>query len=78
MSAETADQLAGLHRIALFSAAVRGHTLGEWCTGDGFAQASCVLCGAELRVYFPVIQPEMDGAALEQECAPGVLAGEAA
>jgi hypothetical protein len=78
MSAETADQFAALHRIALFSAAVRGHKLGDWCTGEGSAQASCVLCGAELRVYFPVVQPEMDGPALEQECTLGVLAGEAA
>jgi hypothetical protein len=78
MSPEIANQLAGLHRIAWFSAAVRGHKLGEWRTGEGVGLASCVLCGAELSVYFPVIQPEMDGPALEKECTLGVLAGEAA
>ena len=68
MANESARQLAPLQRIAVFSAKVRGHVLGDWHAGDSSAVASCVRCGAALRVYFPVIQPEMDGPALEQLC----------
>jgi len=57
-----------LQRIAEFSAEVRGHKLGEWHKSEGFALASCIQCGAELRVYFPALQPEMDGPALEHLC----------
>jgi len=78
MSPETVDQLAALRRIALFSAALRGHKVGGWRIGESFAEASCVQCGAGLRVYFPVIQPEMDGSALERECTPGAVASRAA
>jgi len=66
-----AGQLAALKRIAEFSARLRGHELGEWHTGEGFAQASCIRCRAELRVYHSVIQPEMDGTALESLCSKG-------
>jgi len=72
------DQLAALQRIAVFSAAVRGHELGEWHTGEDFALASCVRCGAALRVYFPALQPEMDGPALERACYPLAVAVRAA
>ena len=78
MISKTVDQLAALRRIALFSAGLRGHTVGEWRMGESFTQANCVRCGAGLRVYFPVIQPEMDGAALEQECTPGAVESKAA
>src|SRR5215472_14808301 len=40
--AEVSDQFAALQRIAVFSAAVRGHELGEWHAFPDFAQASCV------------------------------------
>ncbi|HZT34143.1 MAG TPA: hypothetical protein VFA33_29895 [Bryobacteraceae bacterium] len=73
-----APQLAALQRIAAFSAAMRGHELGEWQTGEGFAQASCVRCGAQLRVYFPALEPEMDGPALERECSREAAEEEAA
>jgi len=63
------DQLQALQRIANFSAAVRGHFLGEWCAGAGHAHARCLRCGAELRIYLSPIQPEMDGDALVNECA---------
>ena len=63
-----ADQFAALERIAAFSAKVRGHELGEWHRGEGFAQANCVRCRAELRVYCSPIQPEMEGAALNARC----------
>jgi hypothetical protein len=78
MTTGIAHQLAPLQRIAAFSAAVRGHGLGEWRTGDGFALASCIQCGAELRVYFPALQPEMDGTALDCECARQAVAPKAA
>lgn len=73
MTAGICDQLTALRRIAAFSAALRGHELGEWHTSDNFALASCIRCGAELRVYFPAIQPDMDGRALEQACYPQAL-----
>jgi hypothetical protein len=61
-------QLAALQRMAAFSAAVRGHALATWQIGDHSALARCVLCDAELCVYSPVLQPEMDGSALEHFC----------
>lgn len=57
-----------LQRIAAFSAQIRGHQLGEWRTGEGVMLVNCVRCRAELRVYHSVIQPEMDGAALDTHC----------
>ena len=78
MTTGIAHQLAALRRIAAFSAAVRGHGLGEWQTGEGFALAKCIQCGAELRVYFPALEPEMDGPALDYECARHAVAAEAA
>ena len=63
-----ASQLAALQRMAAFSAKVRGHELGEWQAGDGTASASCLRCGAGLRVYYSVLQPDMDGAALHCLC----------
>ena len=71
-------QLTSLQRIATFSAAVRGHDLGDWQTGEGSAQTNCIHCGAELPVYFPALQPEMDGPALRNECHPHAVAGRAA
>ena len=61
-------QLVALQRIAAYSAEVRGHKLGEWRTGDNFAMASCVRCGAALQVHFPALQPEIDGQAIEHFC----------
>jgi hypothetical protein len=78
MTTGIAHQLAPLQRIAVFSAAVRGHELGEWRIGDGFALASCTQCGAELRVYFPALEPEMDGPAFDYECARHAVPAEAA
>jgi hypothetical protein len=78
MTTGVADQLAAFQRIAAFSAAMRGHGLGEWQTGEGFALAHCIQCSAELRVYFPALEPEMDGPALDYECAHHAVAAEAA
>jgi hypothetical protein len=72
------DQLAVSQRIAAFSAKLCGHELGEWRTGEDFAAANCVRCGAELRVYFPALQPEMDGRALEHLCGERATAERAA
>jgi len=73
-----AEQMAALQRIATFSAAVRGHELAEWRISDGTARATCVRCGADLRVYFPAFQPEMDGPVLDQLCPRRAAAEEAA
>jgi hypothetical protein len=70
-------QIAVLQRIAVFAAKVRGHTLGKWRTGDGFAVASCIQCGREIAVYRAVIEPEMDGEALACECEAAVHASAA-
>ena len=71
------NQITALKRIAAFSAAVRGHELGGWHTGNGWASARCRKCGAELRVYFPALHPEMDGPALGHTC-DEVVAGRVA
>jgi len=78
MTTGLVHQLAALQRIAAFSAAVRGHELGEWQTGEGFALARCTRCGAELRVYYPALQPEMDGPALGHACGQHAADGRAA
>ena len=68
------DQIAVLQRIAVFAAKARGHALGIWRTGDGFAVASCTQCGRELTVYRAAMQPEMDGEALASGCPAAVRA----
>jgi len=78
MTSGTGHQVAALQRIAVFSAAVRGHELGGWRMGEGYGAAQCTHCGAELRVHFPALQPEMDGAALDDVCGQPALAGKAA
>jgi len=66
----TAERHATLQRIAVFSAGLRGHLLGEWRMAEDYGRASCTRCGAELRVYLPALYPEMEGAALERLCDP--------
>ena len=68
------DQIAVLQRIAVFAAKVRGHALGKWRMGDGFAVASCIQCGREIAVYRSAIEPEMDGEALAWQCEAAVRA----
>jgi hypothetical protein len=72
------DQLAALERIATFSAALRGHALGEPAVGEGFMLARCIHCGAALRINFPALQPDIEGPALEDCCVPPVYAEQAA
>jgi hypothetical protein len=78
MANGSTSELAVLQHIAAFSAAVRGHELGAWEAGDHSAVACCVRCGAAVRVYFPAVQPEMDGPALEQLCGENAAKGWAA
>ncbi|HTQ53231.1 MAG TPA: hypothetical protein VMI94_02160 [Bryobacteraceae bacterium] len=78
MTNELIHQLSVLQHIAAFSAGLRGHQLGEWRIEDGQAVVSCVLCGAALRLCFPALQPEMDGAILDQLCVPRATAVRAA
>jgi hypothetical protein len=66
-----AGQVAALQRIATFSAKLRGHELGEWQMGEGFATAGCVRCGQGIRVYWSLVQPEMEGPALDKPCNKG-------
>jgi len=68
MTPGSTDQLTVLQRIAAFSAAVRGHELGGWQRGRGWAQANCIRCGAQLRVYSGPTQPEVEGPALDHSC----------
>ena len=65
------EQLTALQRIAVFSARLRGHELATWTAGEACASARCIRCGAEVRVYLSLIQPEMDGAALDCLCGEG-------
>ena len=78
MNAQPSDQLACLQRIAAFAAGVRGHELGEWHSGEDCMQARCLACGAVLRVYASILEPDMDGPALQQPCREHAANGRAA
>lgn len=62
------NQIFDFERIAAVSAVLRGHELGEWRFQEGFAAARCIWCNRELLVYNSLVQPDMDGAALEHNC----------
>jgi hypothetical protein len=68
-----AHQLNALQRIAAFSAKLRGHELGDWSAGEGFARARCIRCGSELQVYCSPVQPDMEGEALADRCGHGAV-----
>jgi len=70
------ERLEALQRIAAFSAKLRGHELGQWRAGEGFAQATCIRCRAQMRVCNSLFQPDMEGPALDALC--GVSAKSAA
>lgn len=63
-----ARQLEALERIAAFSAKVRGHQLTGWKRSRHSSTAACASCGRTLTVYRSLLQPEMQGDALESEC----------
>lgn len=72
------DRLSALQRIAAFSAAIRGHDLGEWSTADNVAMTTCIRCGEKLCAYIPAVQPEIYGPVLASLCQPQSAAGAAA
>ena len=63
-----ADEWKTMQRMAVFSAKLRGHELGDMRAGNGFARATCIRCQAELRVYTSLFQPDMDGTVLDRLC----------
>jgi hypothetical protein len=63
-----ADQLNALERIAAFAAKVRGHQLTGWKRSRDSATAACTVCGRTVTVYRSLVQPEMQGDAIESEC----------
>lgn len=62
------SQMSGYERIAAISAVLRGHELGEWRFQESFAVANCVRCGRELLVHNSLVEPDMDGGALDHRC----------
>ena len=57
-----------LERIATFSAKVRGHRLAGWKRSPHSSTAACAACSRTVTVYRSVLQPEMQGDALESKC----------
>ena len=63
-----AQQLSTLQRIAAFSAQAHGHDLGAWQLREFSATAACSRCGRTVTVYASVLQPDIEGTALNAEC----------
>lgn len=57
-----------LRHIAVFSARLRGHELTTWRMASNSATAVCSKCGRAITVYASLMQPEMDGAVLDELC----------
>ena len=70
------QQLEVLQRIAAFSARLRGHQLAAWEVRDYSARAICSVCGREVAVYISLLEPDIGGDALSEDC--GETAAEAA
>jgi hypothetical protein len=62
------EQITVLKRIAAFAAGVRGHRLGVWHNGEGFAAVGCTRCGQRLTVRYSAMQPDIEGPALTSDC----------
>jgi len=62
------SQLEVLKRIAVFSAALRGHQLAGWLQTPESATAACAVCGLRVAVRLWPWQPRIDGEALETMC----------
>jgi hypothetical protein len=62
------DQLDALERIAAFAAKIRGHELIGWERSQDSATATCAICRRTVTVYRSLVQPEMQGGAIEAEC----------
>ena len=63
-----ADQLDVLEHIAAFAAKVRGHQLTGWKRSRHSATAACSACRRTVTVYRSLVQPVMQGGALEDHC----------
>jgi len=70
------QQLEVLQRIAAFSAQLRSHQLAPWEIRDYSARTICSTCGREVTVYTSLLQPDIGGDALSEDC--GETAVEAA
>jgi hypothetical protein len=66
--ASIAHQLEILQRIAMFSAQAHGHSLNAWRTSEYSATAACSKCGSTVTVYVSLLQPDIEGTALNAEC----------
>jgi hypothetical protein len=64
------DQIAVLKHIAGFAAGLRGHQLGRWQDQDAMSSVHCGRCGCELHVVRTLMQPEIEGTALDEACRP--------
>jgi len=63
-----AGQLDVLERIAAFAAKVRGHRLTGWTRSPHSSTAACSECNRTVTVYRSLVQPEMQGDAIESDC----------
>jgi len=63
-----AHQLEILQRIAAFSAQAHGHELAAWQTSEFSATAACSKCRRAVTVHVSLLQPDIEGSALNAEC----------
>jgi len=64
----TAHQLEVLRRIAAFSAQAHGHELAAWWSCEFSATAACAKCRRTVTVHVSLLQPDIEGPALNAEC----------
>jgi hypothetical protein len=62
------SQFQALARVAAFSAALRGHQLAGWLESVDSATAVCAECQSGVTVYRSLLEPTVDGLALEVDC----------
>ena len=63
-----AHQLEILQRIAAFSAQAYGHELTAWRICEFSATAACPKCRRTVTVHVSLLQPDIEGSALNAEC----------
>lgn len=63
-----AHQLEILQHVAAFSAQAYGHGLTAWRIGRFSATAACSKCRRTVSVHVSLLQPDIDGPALNAEC----------
>lgn len=64
-----AHQLEILRRMAAFSAQAYGHEIGAWRIREFSATAACAKCRRTVTVRASLFQPDIEGPALNAECA---------